>query len=184
MTKRPAKKAAKKKKAPPPAKKGPGRPSDWRPEYVEQSAKLAAMGLTHIAIADFLGVTDRTFRRWMASKPELVEALRIPEKAADDRVTLSLFQLATGYDRWEEEIKVIDKEIVRVKVLRHYPPNASAGIFWKKARNGWRDTPEKLPDQDPPENIPAADTTEPETPKQIARRLAFAAIQGGRGRVA
>ena len=51
--KRPAKKAAKKKKAPPPAKKGPGRPSDWRPEYVEQSAKLAAMGLTHIAIADF-----------------------------------------------------------------------------------------------------------------------------------
>ena len=132
MTKRPAKKAAKKKKAPPPAKKGPGRPSDWRPEYVEQSAKLAAMGLTHIAIADFLGVTDRTFRRWMASKPELVEALRIPEKAADDRVTLALFQLATGYDRWEEEIKVVNGEIVRVKVLRHYPPNASAGIFWKR----------------------------------------------------
>lgn len=179
MTKRPTKKASKKKTQP--QKKGPGRPSDWRPEYVEQCAKLAGLGLTHIQIADFLGITDRTFRRWMASKPELVEALRIPEKAANERVTLSLYQLATGYDRWEEEIKVVQGEIVRVKVLRHYPPNASAAIFWQKAKGGWTDNPD-MQEPLPPPADGEADPTVNETDKQIARRLNHFLVihQGGR----
>lgn len=179
MTKRPVKKKKPAPKKAPPAKKGPGRPTDWRPEYVEQCAKLAAIGWTHVQISEFLGITDRTFRRWMASKPELMEALRIPEKAANDRVTLSLYQLATGYDRWEEEIKVVNGEIVRLKVLRHYPPNASAAIFWQKSRSGWSDNPELAPAPSPEE--PETQPIERESEKQIARRLAFAILQGGKG---
>lgn len=175
LTKKPTKKA----KAPPPAKrKGPGRPTDWKPEYVGQARKLAGMGHTHVEIARFLEVEDRTFRRWMHKYPELREALLIPEEQANRQVILSLYQQAVGYEREEEEIKVIKDQIVRVKVRKFYPPSTSAAIFWAKAKAGLRDDmpidPSGPLDPNPGDEAP----TEQEPPKQVARRILYLINKG------
>lgn len=176
MPRKPTKKA----KAPAPAKrKGPGRPSDWKPEYVEQARKLAGMGHTHLEIARFFEVEDRTFRRWMHKYPELREALLIPEEQANRQVILSLYKQAVGYEREEEEIKVVKGKIVRMKVLRYYPPSTSAGIFWAKSKAGLRDDtpidPSGPLDPNPGDEAPA---TEQEPPKQVARRILYLINKG------
>lgn len=179
--KRPAKKRTPIRQVPPPKKNKGGRDL-YNPAYVQQVRKMAQMGWTHIEMASFLDVTDRTFRRWLLKYPELVEALSIPEEQANARVRLGLYQLATGFEREEEEIKVIEGKIVRVKVIRYYPPNASAAIFWQKAKAGWTDNPDM---RDPLPQPPAdgePDATVNETDKQIARRLNHFLVihQGGR----
>lgn len=146
------------------------------PEYAAQARKLAALGWTHIEIADFFDVSDRTFRRWMAKFPKLVEAMLIPEEEANKRVVLSLYQLATGYERDEEEIKIIKGKVVRVKVKRYYPANPSAAIFWAKAKVGLTDNP-ALREPPTPLDDGAQAENQHETDKQIARRIAFAIVQ-------
>ncbi len=176
MTKKPTKKA----KAPAPAKrKGPGRPSDWRPEIVAQCQKLAAKGWTRVEIAAFLDITYRTFARWCVAHPELEAALAIPEAEANKRVIFSLYQQSIGYEREEEEIKVINGEIVRVKVKKFYPPSTSAAVFWAKAKAGLRDDmlidPSGPLDPNPGDEAPA---TEQEPPKQVARRILYLINKG------
>lgn len=118
---------------------GPGRPTLFRPGYVEQARKLSRIGATLHELGDFLGVDERTVRRWRHIHPDFDQAIVIGAEAANRRVEASLYQMAIGYEREEEEIKVIDGNIVRVKVKRFMPPNASAAIFWAKAKMGWRD---------------------------------------------
>lgn len=179
MTKKPTKKPKPKARQEIPKRKGPGRPSDWRPEVVEQSQKLAAKGWTRVEIADFLGITYRTFARWCLAHPELEAALAIPETEANKRVVFSLYQMAVGYEREEEEIKVVNGEIVRLKVIRYYPPVPSANIFWNKAKGGLRDDlpidPSGPLDPNPGDEAP---TTEQEPPKQVARRILYLINKG------
>jgi len=187
MTKKPTKKKRAKRtvtRQVPPKRKGRGRPTDWRPEYVEQARKLADMGHTHLEIAQFFEVEDRTFRRWMHKYPELRAALLIPEEQANRQVVLSLYKMAVGYEREEEEIKVVEGKIVRVKVLRYYPPIPSANIFWNKAKGGLTDNPELRDPVKPPADDGPIEPTMRETDKQIARRIAhaFTLIEGDKGK--
>lgn len=188
MTKKPTKKKRAKRtvtrQVPPPAVKNPPGRDLYRPEYVPQIRKMAQMGWTHVEMASFLNVTDRTFRRWLVRHPEINEALLIPEEEANKRVALSLYQLAVGYEREEEEIKIVDGKVLRIKVIRYYPGNASAAIFWQKAKAGWTDNPDLRDPVKPPADDGPKEPTMRETDKQIARRIAhaFTLIEGDKGK--
>ena len=117
------------------------RPSKYNPEYVEQAAKLCALGATDIEIADFFDITTRTLYRWKSDNDEFCQSLKVAKEIADDRVERSLFARANGYEHDEVDIRVVQNEIVQTPIRKFYPPDTTAAIFWLKNRRPdmWRD---------------------------------------------
>ena len=74
-----------------------GRPSSFRPEFVEQARKLCELGATDLELADFFEVDVRTIYRWQAQEDAFCHALKAGKVAADERVTRSLYHRACGY---------------------------------------------------------------------------------------
>lgn len=125
------------------------RPTDYKPEYATQAAKLAILGATDSELADFFEVEPRTIYRWKNAHEEFCQALKVGKDIADDRVERSLYHNANGYDYTEQQaIKVKisrdEEEIQIVEVRRHRPADTTACIFWLKNRRKeeWRDKQE------------------------------------------
>ena len=118
---------------------GAGRPTLFRPEYVEQARKLAEMGHIDCEIARFFGVGDQTFRSWRARYPELGEALKVGKEVADDRVERSLYTKAVGFTIDTEKVFCSEGRIIRAKTKQYYPPDTAAAFIWLKNRRGWTD---------------------------------------------
>ncbi len=119
-----------------------GRPSSFKPQYVEQARKLAELGATDREAADFFEVAESTLYLWKHTQPEFSEALRVGKEAADARVEQSLYRRALGYTHDAVKIHVSgDGGITQVPFTEHYPPDTTAAIFWLKnrKRDEWRD---------------------------------------------
>lgn len=162
--KRPVKKARK----PAAKKKGrspKGRPSGLTEQKIATIKKLAQHGFLANEIADILNVTRMTFWRWRATVPEVTAALAIGHESANDRVELSVYQMAIGYDREEEEIKVVNGVVERIPVRKYYPPSPAAAAMWTRNKMAWG------ADIAPPSPM---ETTEPQQieVRQIARQVA------------
>lgn len=121
-----------------------GRPSSYKPEYVDQAKALAWQGATDAEMADYFQVTVSTFSLWKVRYPEFSEALKENKSIADDRVERSLYQRALGYTCDETDVRVIDNQVVMTPMIKHYPPDTTAAIFWLKNRRKeeWRDKSE------------------------------------------
>jgi hypothetical protein len=124
----------------------PGRPSEFKPEYVEQAKKLCHLGATDDEMADFFSVHRSTIYRWKLDYPEFCDAIKSAKEIADERVERSLYQKATGYNYTEEQAIKIKKaqheeEVEVVEVEKHSPADTTAAIFWLKNRRKaeWRD---------------------------------------------
>jgi len=121
------------------------RPTKYKPEYAEQARKICdVFGAIDEEVAKFLGITVSTLYAWKLKYPEFSEALRVGKQPANDRVTESLYRLATGFHYADTDIRVIGGEIVKTEVMRYQPPNVTAVIFHKKNREPdlWRDKQE------------------------------------------
>lgn len=118
-----------------------GRPSGFKPDYVEQARKLCELGLTDEELAKFFEVHVATIYRWQAQFPEFCEALKVGKAPADDRVERSLYHKAVGYTFESEKIFNYQGDVVRAKTVEHVPPDTTAAIFWLKNRRkqDWRD---------------------------------------------
>ena len=126
-----------------------GRPTEFKPEYVEQVKKLCLLGATDKEIADFFEVTVVTINRWKLAHPEFCLSIKNAKEIADERVERSLYQKATGYDYVEQQaIKLkVEKDQEKVEVVdvqKHAPAETVAAIFWLKNRRKaeWRDRQE------------------------------------------
>jgi hypothetical protein len=55
-----------------------------------------------------------------------------------------LYKRACGYEHPEDDIKNYMGEIIITPTIKHYPPDATSGIFWLKNRRPkeWRDKQE------------------------------------------
>jgi hypothetical protein len=119
-----------------------GRPSKFKPEFVDQARKLAALGATDRDAADFFNVSEATLHRWKHTFPEFCDALKVGKDAADQRVEQSLYRRAIGYSHDAEKIAInADGKVTKVPFVEHYPPDTTAAIFWLKNRkpDEWRD---------------------------------------------
>lgn len=140
--KRAAPKPAPKKKAAPKRTKAPmGRPTAYKREYAAQAGKLALLGATDPELADFFQVAVSTISRWKVMHAEFSEALKLGKEAADERVAQSLYHRALGYSHPDTDIRVVDGQIIKTEMIKHYPPDTTAAIFWLKNRRKeeWRD---------------------------------------------
>jgi hypothetical protein len=127
-----------------------GRPTVFKPEFIEQANKLAASGLTDFEIAKFFDISDRTLYRWLHDHPKFCQALKIGKEALDDRVERSLFHRAIGYTHNAVKIMTLtdrdgessSQEIVKVPYEEHIPPDTAAAIFWlrNRRRTKWKNS--------------------------------------------
>ncbi|HDA7126325.1 TPA: hypothetical protein O5T86_001258 [Staphylococcus aureus] len=123
-----------------------GRPSSFRPEFVEQAKKLCALGATDEDLADFFGVAIRTISNWKSYQPEFLQALKGGKDEADDRVERSLYQKATGYTYDAIHFSSFQGVVTATPYREHVPPDTTAMIFWLKNRRPdlWRDKTEQV----------------------------------------
>lgn len=123
------------------AKPKRGRPSKYRPEFVEQARKLAMLGMTDVEMAKFFDVAESTLNLWKLENREFSESLKAGKVIADADVTESLYKRATGYEHPEDDIRVVNGEIVITPTIKHYPPDPTSMIFWLKNRqpDKWRE---------------------------------------------
>ncbi|WP_313319506.1 hypothetical protein [Stenotrophomonas sp.] len=152
------KSAAKKVAEKPQAKKGAGgRPTKYKAEFAKQAKFLADKGCTDPEVAAFFEVALSTVSLWKLKHPEFSEALRLGKAEADGRVERALFERATGYSHADTHVSSYLGEVTLTPVMKHYPPDSTAMIFWLKNRKPehWRDKPEGFNDDAPP---PAAVT--------------------------
>lgn len=121
-----------------------GRPSAFKPEYVEQAKKLCALGATDKEMADFFQVALSTLNLWKIKHPEFSESLQMGKDVADKRVVQALYSRAMGYSHEDVDIRVVDGAIMETPLIKHYPPDTTAAIFWLKNRrpDEWRDKQE------------------------------------------
>ena len=121
------------------------RPTKYKPEFAEQAKKICeTFGAIDEEVASFLGVSVATLYNWKLKYPEFLEALKVGKQPSNERVTDSLYRLATGFTYPDTDIRVINGKIVKTTVMRYQPPNVTAVIFHKKNREPdlWRDKQE------------------------------------------
>lgn len=122
-----------------------GRPSKFKPEFVEQARKHCQLGATDRQLADLFEVSEATLNNWKLEFPEFLESLNIGKEAADELVKKSLYHRARGYSH--DAVKILmtkDGDVYREEYVEHYPPDTTACIFWLKNRDpeNWRDKTE------------------------------------------
>jgi len=132
-----------------------GRPTEYKPEFVDQAQKLCLLGATDAQLAEFFDVSETTINNWKLAQPEFLESIRAGKRIADAEVAASLFNRAKGAVYQTEQafkvktVKFDDKgkriseveEIQTVPVTVVEPPDTTACSFWLKNRQpeAWRD---------------------------------------------
>lgn len=106
-----------------------GRPSSYRPGYVDIVARMVGAGATEGEVATRLDCAAVTLWRWRAEHPEFAAAFKFGKEAAADRIVGAMFHRAVGYTFDSEKIVVVDKKVERVPIKEHVPPDVGAGTF-------------------------------------------------------
>ena len=111
-------------------------------------ANLASQNLDDRQIADALGVDIETFARLKTQK-EFCQIIERGREMADEKVENALFHLACGYTLIEVKVYPYGGEFKKQPVIKNYPPNATAAIFWLKNRKPefWSDRPNNAADE-------------------------------------
>lgn len=122
---------------------GPGRDSLYDVSMNDQARKLALLGLTDEEMAEFFGVSVRTFHRWKQDFPAFCHSLNEGKVVADANVAESLYKRATG------EIVLVEKayrnkqtgDVEVVKLSSYIPGDPGAAKLWltNRRRKDWVD---------------------------------------------
>ena len=125
-------------------KRPTGRPSKFKPEFVAQAAKLAALGATDREVAEFFDVDERTLHRWKHQNEAFCQSLKVGKEAADERVEQSLYRRAIGYTQDDTHFSAYEGVVTQTPYVKQVPPDTTAAIFWLKNRKptDWRDKQE------------------------------------------
>ena len=129
----------------PDAMRAVGRPSKYKPEYADQAKKLCMLGMTDKEMADFFGVAESTLNLWKTVHPEFSESLKGGKDLIDAQVAAKLFHRAMGYEHEDVHVSNYQGVITVTPLVKHYPPDTTAAIFWLKNRQPqrWRDKPDE-----------------------------------------
>jgi hypothetical protein len=130
---------------PPPAvtlePRGSGRPQSYKPEFAELAYRMALLGLTDVELAKFFNVDDATIYAWDAKHPEFFKSRANGKQSADGDVAAKLYHRACGYEHADTHVSIIAGKVVVTPVVKHYPPDTQAAMWWLKNRQQgrWKD---------------------------------------------
>jgi hypothetical protein len=142
-----------------------GRPSKKKTIKLGLVEMLASFALTDAQISKALGISEKSLNNYKHDE-KFLQALKAGKDIADGRVERSLFERATGYSHPDTDIRAVEGEIVKTDIIKHYPPDTTACIFWLKnrKRREWRDKQQiEFPDKDGnPQDISGRSSTDME----------------------
>ncbi|MBC8488611.1 MAG: hypothetical protein H8D45_21505 [Bacteroidetes bacterium] len=120
-----------------------GRPSKFNTIPLKEIEKLSGYGFTDEQIADVFDICVATLKNYKQN-PKFLAALKKGKEKADNYVVGSLFHRAIGYSHPEVQLFCYKGKIVQKEIMKHYPPDPTAMIFWLKNRQpaNWRDRTE------------------------------------------
>lgn len=103
--------------------------------------QLARFGHTTAEIAQILGITVATLKRWEDESPVLAEALKLGKAAVVSDCEAALFKCATGYTYEDVEVKTYRGKTEKVRVMRTAQPQwqAALKILERMDRERWGD---------------------------------------------
>ena len=118
-----------------------GRPTKYKEEYNDLVYKFCLLGAIDEQIADFFDVCVDTINEWKKVYPDFSASIKRGKQLADAEVASSLFQRAKGYQHPDVDLKMFDGQIIKTEIVKCYPPDTTAGIFWLKNRQPkeWRE---------------------------------------------
>lgn len=121
-----------------------GRPTKYQEQYAEQAYKLCLLGAVDKELADFFEVSESTLNLWKLNHIGFSESIKRGKGLADANVASKLYHRATGYEHPDTDIKMYEGGIIETQIIKHYPPDTTAAIFWLKNRRPkeWRDKQE------------------------------------------
>ncbi len=121
-------------------KKKTGRKTKFDEKMVAEVEALTEKGLTDKEISERYNVTVRTVHNWKKKYPEFFHSLKKGKTTADDNVVKSLYHRALGYSHPEVHISNFQGDITKTLVVKHYPPDVTAMIFWlcNRQRDNWK----------------------------------------------
>jgi hypothetical protein len=117
------------------------RPSKFNANHCQYAENLAMLGATDADLARAFDVAESTINLWKKEHPEFSESLKRGKDEADACVGQRLFQRATGYSHEDCHVSNFQGQITVTPLVKHYPPDTTAAIFWLKNRRPdlWRD---------------------------------------------
>lgn len=126
------------------SKRKPGRPTKYRADFAEQAHRLCLLGATDADMALFFGVNEDSINAWKKRHKAFSVSVKEGKELADATVAKKLFERATGYEHGDVDLKMYEGEIIVTEIVKHYPPDTKAAIFWLKNRqkDKWRDRQE------------------------------------------
>jgi len=121
-----------------------GRPPKYCTEFNKQVYKLCLLGAIDKEIADFFEIEEKTLNNWKKQYPEFLQSIKKGKEIADTNVANRLYQRAMGYEHEDLFITQYQGGIVKEKIMKYYPPDTVACIFWLKnrQRKHWSDKQE------------------------------------------
>lgn len=123
-------------------KGGTGIDSHFKPEYVDLAYKYCLLGADQAKLAEFFGCHLNTITNWKKEYPDFEDAISRGGVRADAEIAHALYHRAKGYQHEDVEIKVVDKGIVEVPIIKQYPPDTHAAKMWLMNRrpDKWKDS--------------------------------------------
>jgi len=118
-----------------------GRPEQFKADYIKLAYQFCLLGATDEDLAKNFEVSVTTLNNWKIKHPEFLVSIKKGKEQADAEVASKLFHRATGYQHDDIDIKMYEGQIIETPLIKHYPPDTTAAIFWLKNRQPakWRD---------------------------------------------
>ena len=116
---------------------------------LHQVEKFGEYGFTDVEIADLLGIAKSTLNNYKKKYPEFFESLKRGKEVADEKVVRALFNRATGYSHPDVHVSNYQGVVTVTKIIKHYPPDTGAAIFWlyNRQRDRWTNRPKPEPEE-------------------------------------
>ena len=116
-----------------------GRPTKYHDGIPDLAFKFSLLGAKDEELCEYLDISLDTYHKWKEKHKKFSEAIKDGKGLCDANVALSLYRKACGYEREEEELKIVSigngqSEVQRHKILKWYPPDTTAASFWLRNR--------------------------------------------------
>lgn len=107
-------------------KGGTGRPSSYRVAFVSVARHVAALGGLDHQLADALGISVQTVRKWKQKYPDFAAACEVSDEEKLEAVKRSLYHRAIGYSHMGVKILSTPGGIAQVPFVEHFAPDVAA----------------------------------------------------------
>lgn len=101
-------------------------------KHPEMIFNMALAGLTEERMSNCLLIDVKTLESWKNKYPEVKEKLNAGRDLSVSTVARSLYDRANGYSHPDTHIIVCKGEVIETPIIKHYPPDTGAAIFFLK----------------------------------------------------